>query len=743
MTVLGNIVLLAGLCTAAAGAFLYLQYARGRAVRIAIPRQLFKIHAVLVGFASLILLAQIFKHDFSNGYVYSYSDRGLPFHYLLSTFYAGQQGSFLFWGLCAVIIALFVRHYAAKREAEPQVMAVLLGIQTALFCVMAVKSPFQSIWSMFPDAPPGALPPDGRGLNPLLQNFWMVIHPPVLFVGFAAMAVPFAYAIAGLWKKEADLLVQQGLPWVLFAVASLGAGLMLGGYWAYGVLGWGGYWGWDPVENSSLVPWLTGMALVHTLLAQLRTGRYARTNHALALLSFALVIFSTFLTRSGILGDASVHSFTDPGTIVYGVLLALLGGTSLLGIAMLALRWGEFRPQGASAPLLTREVALGAGTFALILIAAVVLFGTSLPIFSKIRVEPTFYDSATLPIAIAMGLLIGLSLYAQWEEQEWKPLLRRMWKSAAAAVLATAGLVLTGVRDPLLALLGFASAFTMFVNIDIAVTVAKGNWRFLGGKLAHIGVAVFLFGVIGSGKYSTHLTTGLPMNIPKDVLGYSMTYAGSRQLPDGKFAFDVRVESPGTSALLSPVMFQTREQGIMRNPDILSLAAKDIYISPVKLEGGEPQTVGEPVVVTIAKGETKNVGPARITFRRFEMAAHDRQPGGEGMPIGAQLLIQTAADSEWIVPVSLFTARGAAESQPLASRLLGATVRLVDLSVGMGGGETSSVTLSVERIDDRLSVPETLIVEASVKPFILLVWLGTLIMMAGFALSIVHRAKGT
>jgi cytochrome c-type biogenesis protein CcmF len=191
---------------------------------------------------------------------------------------------------------------------------------------------------MFPQAPL-TVPPDGRGLNPLLQNFWMVIHPPVLFIGFASMAAPFSLAIAGLWKKDFAILSRQGFPWVLVATSVLGLGIMLGAYWAYGVLGWGGYWGWDPVENSSLVPWLTGIALLHTMLAQLRTGKYARTNIALAIVSFILVIYSTFLTRSGILGDASVHAFTDPGAVVYWLLLSILVLLTVGGGALMVQRW--------------------------------------------------------------------------------------------------------------------------------------------------------------------------------------------------------------------------------------------------------------------------------------------------------------------------------------------------------------------------------------------------------------------
>jgi cytochrome c-type biogenesis protein CcmF len=283
---------------------------------------------------SALLMFLILEHDFSNGYVFSYSSRALPLHFLLSSFYAGQEGSFLFWALCTALLGLSLARYSRTRSSESWIMAVFMGIQVIMLMLVYAKTPFRAVWEMVPGAPLGEVPVDGRGLNPLLQNFWMVIHPPVLFIGFAAMAVPFALAIASLWRNDYKIFSAQAFGWLLFAVFVLGAGIMLGGYWAYGVLGWGGYWGWDPVENSSLVPWLTGVALVHTMLVHRRTGKLLRTNLALAIVSFLLVVYSTFLTRSGILGDSSVHAFVDPGATVYWLLVFFLALTSGVGFGL-------------------------------------------------------------------------------------------------------------------------------------------------------------------------------------------------------------------------------------------------------------------------------------------------------------------------------------------------------------------------------------------------------------------------
>lgn len=740
MTVLGNLSLILGFLTAAGAGVFFTRAATGQMGRTASARQLVKVHAVLVAFASLLLLIQILSHDFTNGYVFSYSDRSLSLFYLLSSFYAGQQGSFLFWALCSAALALLLHPYTTKRKTEYQVMAVVMGVQTLLMILILGKSPFVTVWSLFPDIPAGTIPPDGRGLNPLLQNFWMVIHPPILFIGFAAMAIPFAFSIAGLWKRQDDILVGQGLPWVLFATSSLGLGIMLGGYWAYGVLGWGGYWGWDPVENSSLVPWLTGMGMLHTLLAQRRTGKFVRTNYFLAIISFVLVIYSTFLTRSGILGDASVHSFTDPGALIYWLLIGILVLTGGGGLILLGSRWKQLKPESASSGILTREVALGAGTLALLLIAVVVLFGTSLPIFSTIRVEPAFYDATNLPIAIALGLLIGISLYLQWEDQEWRLALRRSWISVVGAVLVTLVVVLFGMRDVLIAALFFASVFALFVNLDIAIRVARGNWRLLGGKAAHIGVAVFFLGVIGSGRYNTTEHAALPLNRPQEVLGHSMTYTGSRQLPDGKFAFDVQVRSSGPGIVLSPVMFNTAQQGVMRNPDIASFLFQDLYVSPVSLNGGEPTPAGPSQELSLRKGEKTTVGTSTVIFTGFDMSGHAAETAKDGIPISVVLNISDGTKTEVVKPMAVFDRTGPVRFHSVESHLLKGLLKLVLVEAG-SGGENSLAMLELQPLDSSVQQPETLVVEASIKPFVNFVWSGTLIMMVGFVLSMITRTK--
>ena len=235
-------------------------------------------------------------------------------------------------------------------------MLIYSAILSFLFLMLILKNPFTYIWDVFPkdlihagpipasvvnyvwlDQAKGIwaqYPNEGKGLNPLLQNYWMVIHPQVLFIGFTSMSVPFAYAVAGMLKRDYVSWIRVSTPWTVFGAMVLGTGVVMGGFWAYETLGWGGYWGWDPVENSSLVPWLVCVASIHTMLSQRRSGSFIKTNFVLSILCFIMVLYSTFLTRSGVLGDTSVHSFVEPGMLVYWMLLAGLFLFAAIGFGL-------------------------------------------------------------------------------------------------------------------------------------------------------------------------------------------------------------------------------------------------------------------------------------------------------------------------------------------------------------------------------------------------------------------------
>jgi len=273
------------------------------------------------------------------------------------------------------------------------ILAIIVLTQIGLLLIIAKPgySPFRYIWDTFPKHfSPGFLPPDGAGLNPLLQNPWMIIHPPVLFIGYASATIPFAYAISGLLKNDYSSWIDRSYRWVLFSMTSLGIGIFLGAYWAYTVLGWGGYWGWDPVENSSLIPWLVIVALMHGLLLQKRKKVLVKTNIFLALLSLILVFYSTFLTRSGVLSDFSVHSFGDLGSS--GNLIFFIIFFIIISVFLFIKRIRDMISEPLGEKIFTVENIICFGILALCFYSLFILIGTSMPILSGIFL-PKFINS--------------------------------------------------------------------------------------------------------------------------------------------------------------------------------------------------------------------------------------------------------------------------------------------------------------------------------------------------------------
>jgi cytochrome c-type biogenesis protein CcmF len=718
----------------------YVQAALGDRKKIQVGRIGLIISSLGIFLASALLLTGIIRHDYSIAYVWSYTSNTLPLRFLFSAFYAGQEGSFLFWALCSAVLSVFLLSYTKKRNNEEHVLAIFLAVQTFLLILLAAKSPFKTIFEQFPgQLSPGQLPQDGRGLNPLLQNIWMVIHPPVLFIGFAAMAVPFSFSVAALWKKEYQTWLTGAFPWVLFSGFSLGAGLMLGAYWAYGVLGWGGYWGWDPVENSSLIPWIVSMALLHTMLVQNRTGNLVRTNFIFAILSFVLVIYSTFLTRSGVLGDSSVHSFTDPGTIVYGLLLIFLLGAIALGFGFLFLRRTELKAIATPMHWLTREFALTVGSFVLLAGAVIVFFGTSLPLFSSTQVDASFYNRMNFPVAVLITALIGYSLLVRWEMEDGIFLKQKSWKALLVSLLGTLAAGYFISFDIIHMLLIFTAIFTFAVSIEMAYLTYRGGVLMMGGKIAHMGIAVFLIGVIISGNYDQKKSLLLEQGTPENVFGYTMTYTGRSVVEDNKTEFSVTVQNNGKTVTLHPMMFDTQNQGMMRNPDIESFFTYDIYVSPIGLEENKIDASGN---IVLQKQESVTVGNAKVTFTDFDMSGHTATGTTGGMKVGVKLTITKGTAEETIVPYVIY-----GEKEPkyfsAESKLLGGQVQLLSMNIGGMGDGKSSIVLSMFHAESipHSAAKEVLTVEASVKPFISLVWIGTLLLLTGLVLSILKRRK--
>jgi len=717
---------------------------KGGSVLVARRSFLVVVGAVLA--AAALLKIFILDHHFEYAYVWGYSSKDLPPYLLVTAFWAGQEGSFLFWAFCAVIIGLVLQSFARRNKIEHEVMAVYMLIVSFLLLLLITKSPFKYIWDEHPDQfTRGTVPTDGKGLNPLLQNFWMIIHPPVLFIGFASLAVPFVFAVVALWKKTYSEWISPALPWVMFSAISLGAGLMLGGYWAYGVLGWGGWWGWDPVENSSLLPWITVIVLLHTLIVQKKTGKLLRTNFILAIVSFLLVVYSTFLTRSGILGESSVHSFVDPGSLVYNLLVVWILSMVGLGGLMLKARWNELKSKSVPVGTWTRESFLSYGAVAMALSALVIFVGTSWPIVSNSTVEPSFYDKTNLPVAVILAVLLGLSLFTRWGEEKREEIVRRAAMPFLLAVIGTAVLLVYGLEDWQMLAFAFSSLFVLVANIRLLVVLAKENLKIVGGPIAHIGLAVLFLGIIGSGRYGQKAPASLPLNQTKNVLGYELTYRGAQPVEDGKSQYLINVRKDGESFMLSPVMYTSAyNNSLMRNPDYRSGWTEDFYLEPVSIEK-ESQAGQNHSLFELKKGDPQVIGEYTVTFEKFDMGTHSAEgmASGGGFAIGAVLTVQKGKNKETVTPVTLYN--GNQQPQPKEAKVKDGSIGFEMFGMAVGtNGSPSRIELNVTGLSQQempAQTSEVLVVEASVKPFMNFVWLGAGLVVLGFAVALVRRGR--
>lgn len=688
----------------------------------------------------------IFQYRFEYNYIASYSSRNLPIQLLITTFWAGQEGSFLLWAFFAAVIGFVLQRTILHERMESEAMAAYSLVLSFLLLLIAIKSPFQSIWDVAANnLPSGFIPKDGRGLNPLLQNFWMIIHPPILFLGFASLAVPFVLAVAALWKKEYEKWIYDALPWVLFSAVSLGTGLILGGYWAYGVLGWGGWWSWDPVENSSLVPWMVTVMLIHTMLIQMLTNKLTRINFITAMTAYLLVIYSTFLTRSGILANTSVHSFVDTGMLAYTLLIVWFGAIATCGFGMIVLRWKELNIQIHHSTWFNRESMLTTAIIVMGVCAAVILFGTSKPLFSSSIVEPSFYNRTNLPLVVLMMFLLGLSLRTKWNKEELSYFIKKLIIPGILSFVVLGIFIIMGLHDILTTLLVLTSLFVLFVSVGQGYQIVKEQPRFIGGTLSHAGLAILFLAIISSGRYGHKQYISLPLNQPKSAFGYQLNYAGAKFVQDGKTKYTVNVERNGKFAFLEPVMFESNyNNSLMRIPDYLSSFSGDFYLEPVSIEQGEPDQQNQ---IVLTKDEPQIYGHFTITFQRFDMGAHhknDMMGIEDSVTIGAVLQIKTEKDVQEIVPTTTYNTQGILEMKTayLKNEHLGFQLAAINVASDTNKSQAQINVVGTEGLmHTGMQKPETFIAEISVKPFMSFVWIGSLMIISGLIIAALRRLR--
>ena len=359
----------------------YLFYKNEQPVLLKVARSSFYAASGFIMLQAIMLMWGIQTHQFQWQYVFNYSSTDLSTYYLTSTFWAGQEGTFLLWLLFGSVYGFIL--IRSREKNEPIIMVFMLLVQAFITMILIKKNPFTYIWDLNPlRFETGMIPIDGNGLNPLLQDPWMVIHPPVLFIGYSSTMILFAFSMAALITKKYDEWIKGVFPYSLFVSLSLGTGIIMGGYWAYTTLGWGGYWAWDPVENSSLIPWLTSLALLHGLIIQRKQGGLKRTNIFIAWFTFILVLYGSFLTRSGILADFSVHSFSQ--TVINNYLVGFVVFFFAIALFLFLFKNPKSKSTAFNTELVTRENFMFFGILTILISAIFTFFGTSAPLITGI-----------------------------------------------------------------------------------------------------------------------------------------------------------------------------------------------------------------------------------------------------------------------------------------------------------------------------------------------------------------------
>ncbi len=758
----------------------------------------FAVHALAVAGVFFTLYYIITQHLFEYNYAWQHSSRSLPMKYLLSCFWEGQEGSFLLWSFWHSVLGFVVMATGGKLESR--VMTVVALVEACLATMLLgfylgpeIKigsTPFILLRHQMQDAPIFMQAnylqfiEDGNGLNPLLQNYWMQIHPPVLFLGFASTLIPFAYTIAALWKGEFQSWIKPARNWSLFSGAALGAGIMMGGAWAYESLTFGGYWAWDPVENASLVPWLTLIAALHTLIVFKATGRTFITTIILFIATYLFIWYSTFLTRTGILGDTSVHSFTGEGQSLTWHLLVILGLILLGSVALIIKRWKALPRVKTEEDIASREFWMFIGSFVLLLSALQIIISTSIPVWAPLAkwitgkdiappVEPvSWYNSIQMWVGLVLALLSGASLYMKFKKTDTRTLNRRLGLAALIALVASL-LISIGMKIDAwqYALLMFAACFTVVASIMYATTVQKGAFKKRGAAITHLGFGLMLVGIILSGYKKEVIsinTLGLVMDFGKPTMAenakesrenvllfrntpvvmgeYTVTFKGDSISPtDPRTFYVVHYERRDTvtnklkeSFTLYPDAFVNPkgQEGLIANPDSRHYLTRDIFTYVTSVIDPEKRTdTSSYKEHKVKQGDTVYFDNGYLIFNGFNKRVDDPRYDARATDLGAVSANLKLYDINGYLhdlnPVFILRSDGVDMVED-TSRSTGMYVQLANIIP-----EDDAAVLLTKQLDPK---DDYIVLKALVFPYINVLWLGIIVMVLGFFISLWNRS---
>lgn len=768
--------------------------------------RIFFITEVVSVFAVFGILFYIISHHFFEyKYAWQHSSRSLETKYLLSCFWEGQEGSFLLWSVWHCVLGLIFMW--RQKNWEGPVMTVLsfaqfllatMIIGISVFGMKIGSNPFILLRNtgLLDNAPifhniDGSLRQnylssltDGNGLNPLLQNYWMVIHPPVLFLGFASTIIPFAFAVGGLWTKRFTEWTKASLPWALFSAGILGLGVMMGAAWAYESLNFGGYWAWDPVENASLVPWLVLVAGIHCLLIYRHTGNALRTTTLFFILAFALVLYSTYLTRSGDLQETSVHAFTGEGITKWHLRILFLVFT-LPAFSLLISRYKKIPFIAKEEETSSREFWMFIGSIVLFLSALLIIGMTSIPIFNKFAA--LFTSKANLPkafmpgeesayaynriqifVPIILGVFTGIGMYLKYKITG-RSFLKKLIVPSVAGLIA-GGLILAfgninytekGIGYQVLIWIAvMAAVFSVVANALYIVTGLKGNIRRSGGAIAHVGFAMMLVGILISSSKKEVLsynTSGIPVffgNDSKEKPGENITLVKGLRTNMGKYwvTYDSDSANPNKPLWYYHLKFESKDgkekfsltpnafvnykgnMGLMANPDAKHFLTYDVFTYITSLpDPDKNQDTTTFRSVSLKIGDTLFYSKGFAILQDIQSVKNipvaDFGPNDSASVATIKLFAKTA--STYTIKPILITKNNTAFPQPDTL-----TAESIVLQLQKVNGKKAEIG-----IKESDSLLQYVTLKAYKFPFIIVLWSGTIIMVLGFMISVLRRIE--
>ncbi|KAB2805451.1 cytochrome c biogenesis protein CcsA [Phaeocystidibacter luteus] len=756
-----------------------------------LARASFITHGLSVFGIVATLFYMMLNHYYEYHYVWSHTSNDLPFKYMFSSFWEGQEGSFLLWMFWHAVLGFFLMFSAKKWESGTMLTLVLVQAFLATMIMGVYLGDFklgQSPFVLIRELPEyvglpwtkeanylNVIPAfaDGEGLNPLLKNYWMTIHPPTLFLGFASTVIPFAFAIAGLLKNNHKEWVKPAIPWAFFSVGILGIGILMGGAWAYEALSFGGFWAWDPVENASLVPWLIMVGAAHVLLIQRNRGGSIHTAYILTLLAFILILYSTFLTRSGILGDSSVHSFVDLG--LSGQLLVYLLSFVVIAFGLYFFRFGSIKSESKEDHLSSREFWMFIGSLVLLLSGLQITISTSMPVWDALfgpegwipiadgkLAPPTdaiaHYNRWQLPFAIVITLLIAFGQLLNYRNTAGAIFRKRiLFSIGLSIVFTTITVIRMNWENPIYILLMFVSFWAIMSNLDFWLRIGKRAKTITGSSVAHVGFGLIMLGtLISQGKQ--HIISQNDKFIAEDfdvnenlVLdrGDTLNMAGYRvqwfdEYREGENVyFPLRFWEPGASEvsfILEPFVQENETMGQVVEPSTKHYLDKDIY---THLTYYDPRDSTERYSEWQREVEVNATrGMEELLYRKYMMRIDsviiyridtlDRQINGA--KFGVQVEITTMNNEQ-------FTAIPTYELTPQGEVKLDAEIEELGLRFRFEQPNAAAEGITLKIWERASEVEDFIIIKSIVFPYINLLWLGCITMGIGSFIAVYTRVR--